>query len=137
MPYLENLKNCFCNTSNNPLIRWSELQINNAFKLNKNLPIPNTFLYAEELLKKLCVIDLKSNKEELINIIDKIPFKRDEALIKQLIELPNLSKSKLLITKLLDNIKKVDFSILSKFSSEKISREKIKLLNQVVRNLNE
>ena len=137
MPYLENLKNCFCNTSNNPLIRWSELQINNAFKLNKNLPIPNTFLHAEELLKKLCVIDLKSNKEELINIIDKIPFKRDEALIKQLIELPNLSKSKLLITKLLDNIKKVDFSILSKFSSEKISREKIKLLNQVVRNLNE
>ena len=94
-------------------------------------------MHAEELLKKLCVIDLKSNKEELINIIDKIPFKRDEALIKQLIELPNLSKSKLLITKLLDNIKKVDFSILSKFSSEKISREKIKLLNQVVRNLNE
>lgn len=115
------------------LVRWAELQINNKFALENNLPIPNNFQNALEILKKLVVIEDEANDKNILMVLQKIRFEQNEDLIKKIVLLPHLQKTKDLILRLLEVIKKTDFSILAKVSKEHIEEEKIKLLNQVIK----
>ena len=122
-----------CDSCDSPLVRWAELQINNKFALENNLPIPNNFQNALEILKKLVVIEDEANDKNILMVLQKIRFEQNEDLIRKIVLLPHLRKTKDLILRLLEVIKKTDFSILAKVSKEHIEEEKIKLLNQVIK----
>ena len=122
-----------CDSCDSPLVRWAELQINNKFVLENNLPIPNNFQNALEILKKLVVIEDEANDKNILMVLQKIRFEQNEDLIRKIVLLPHLRKTKDLILRLLEVIKKTDFSILAKVSKEHIEEEKIKLLNQVIK----
>ena len=135
--HFKDLKNSGCSSVNDPSIRWAELQINNSFLIGKDLPIPNSFINASQTLKALSKIPAHPDEECLLGILKNVRLERDEDLIKHLVCLPQLKETKKLILELVEGMKNTDFSILSKVSNEHIEEEKIKLLKQVIENLNE
>ena len=135
--HFKDLKNSECSSVNDPSIRWAELQINNSFLIGKDLPIPNSFINASQTLKALSKIPANPDEECLLGILKNVRLERDEDLIKHLVCLPQLKETKKLILELVEGMKNTDFSILSKVSNEHIEEEKIKLLKQVIENLNE
>lgn len=130
-PYFIDLTIPICDSHINPLVRWSELQMNNNFSLGTKFPISNDYKNATMLLQNISNIS-KSSKNDLINILKKINFKRDSNLIKMLNTLPNIKKVSEFIDKIINEIEKNDFSKLSKYSNDKIEVEKNKIYEKII-----
>ena len=130
-PYFIDLTIPICDSHINPLVRWSELQINNNFSLGKNLPIPNEYKNASSLLENLSKIS-ETDDENIINIAKKINFTRDSNLITMLCTLPNIATNKNFILKLVNELQNTDFSQLSQYSNEKIEEEKTKIYRTII-----
>ena len=122
-----------CDSSNTPPVRWAELQINNNFVLGQNLPVPNNYENAAKILEKLSVIEGDASYKNILMVIQNIRFVQNEELIRDIILLPNLKKTKNLILRLLETIKETDFSVLSQVPKEHIEEEKIKLHDQIIK----
>ena len=122
-----------CDSSNTPPVRWAELQINNNFVLGQNLPVPNNYENAAKILEKLSAVEDDASYKNILMIIQSIRFVQNEKLIKDIILLPNLKKTKNLILRLLETIKETDFSVLSQVPKEHIEEEKIKLHDQIIK----
>ena len=122
-----------CDSSNTPSVRWAELQINNNFVLGQNLPVPNNYENAVKILEKLSVIEGDASYKNILMVIQNIRFVQNEELIRDIILLPNLKKTKNLILRLLETIKETDFSVLSQVPKEHIEEEKIKLHDQIIK----
>ena len=122
-----------CDSSNTPSVRWAELQINNNFVLGQNLPVPNNYENAAKILEKLSVIEGDESYKNILMVIQNIRFVQNEELIRDIILLPNLKKTKNLILRLLETIKETDFSVLSQVPKEHIEEEKIKLHDQIIK----
>ena len=122
-----------CDSSNTPSVRWAELQINNNFVLGQNLPVPNNYQNTAKILEKLSVVEDDASYKNILMIIQSIRFVQNEELIKDIILLPNLKKTKNLILRLLETIKETDFSVLSQVPKEHIEEEKIKLHDQIIK----
>ena len=121
-----------CDSSNTPSVRWAELQINNNFVLGQNLPVPNNYQNAAKILEKLSVVEGDASYKNILMVIQNIRFVQNEELIRDIILLPNLKKTKNLILRLLETIKETDFSVLSQVPKEHIEEEKIKLHDQII-----
>jgi len=122
-----------CDSSNTPSVRWAELQINNNFVLGQNLPVPNNYGNAAKILEKLSVVEGDASYKNILMVIQNIRFVQNEELIRDIILLPNLKKTKNLILRLLETIKETDFSVLSQVPKEHIEEEKIKLHDQIIK----
>lgn len=122
-----------CDSSNTPPVRWAELQINNNFVLGQNLPVPNNYENAAKILEKLSVVEGDASYKNILMVIQNIRFVQNEELIRDIILLPNLKKTKNLILRLLETIKETDFSVLSQVPKEHIEEEKIKLHDQIIK----
>ena len=122
-----------CDSSNTPSVRWAELQINNNFVLGQNLPVPNNYENATKILEKLSVVEGDASYKNILMVIQNIRFVQNEELIRDIILLPNLKKTKNLILRLLETIKETDFSVLSQVPKEHIEEEKIKLHDQIIK----
>ena len=122
-----------CDSSNTPSVRWAELQINNNFVLGQNLPVPNNYENAAKILEKLSVVEGDASYKNILMVIQNIRFVQNEELIRDIILLPNLKKTKNLILRLLETIKETDFSVLSQVPKEHIEEEKIKLHDQIIK----
>ena len=122
-----------CDSSDDIFTRWAELQINNDFLLGDNLPMSNTFIKASQTLRTLSLLTNESDEDVLIKVLEKVRFEQNEDLIKRLASLPQLQDTKKMILKLLCGMKKTDFSLLASVSKEQIDEEKIKLLQQVIK----
>jgi len=122
-----------CDSSNTPSVRWAELQINNNFVLGQNIPVPNNYENAAKILEKLSVIEGDASYKNILMVIQNIRFVQNEELIRDIILLPNLKKTKNLILRLLETIKETDFSVLSQVPKEHIEEEKIKLHDQIIK----
>ena len=122
-----------CDSSNTPSVRWAELQINNNFLLGQNLPVPNNYENAAKILEKLSVVEGDASYKNILMVIQNIRFVQNEELIRDIILLPNLKKTKNLILRLLETIKETDFSVLSQVPKEHIEEEKIKLHDQIIK----
>ena len=89
------------------------------------------------LFRFLSEIPVNPDEECLLGILKNVRLERDEDLIKHLVYFPQIKETKKLILKLVAGMKNTDISILSKVSNEHIEEEKIKLLKQVIENLDE
>ena len=134
-PFFENLNSTVCDTHPNKLIRWCELQINNSFLLGQSLPIPKKLQHSSNCLRSLSMISRGKDKSELLSLIYAIDFKANSELIKELKVLPNLIESLEYISKLEKKINEADFSILAKFSKEKVKEEKDKIYKDIISQL--
>ena len=118
-------------------IRWAELQLNNSFKVSENLPKPKKYINAVNVTRNLKMISFDISDEELIELIDKTDFVKNKELIKLLCELPKLSNAKDFIIKIIEVMKKTDFTKLSKVPVEKIKEEKTKIYKKAINKINE
>ena len=131
--HFKGLNKIKCDSSNTPSVRWAELQINNNFVLGQNLPVPNNYENAAKILEKLSVVEGDASYKNILMVIQNIRFVQNEELIRDIILLPNLKKTKNLILRLLETIKETDFSVLSQVPKEHIEEEKIKLHDQIIK----
>tara|TARA_B100001173_G_scaffold263540_1_gene237849 strand:- start:185 stop:1204 length:1020 start_codon:yes stop_codon:yes gene_type:complete len=131
-PFFKNLSNACCHTHKDHEVRWAELQINNNFEIGEQLPIPNEYKQASEILKNISKIDMKIDDNDLIPILIKSNFKRNEGLINKLVTLPNLENTKDYILKLVKEVKNNDFSILSSTPKEKVEQEKFNMYKKII-----
>jgi tRNA nucleotidyltransferase/poly(A) polymerase len=131
-PFFEHLNTFTCDSHKDPEIRWSELQINNNYNLGKNLPIPNNYKIASDVLSNISEISIESKDHDLIPILIKSSFKRNKQLIDKLIMLPNLKENKNFISDLAYEIQNTDLSFLSKISKEQIDAEKTKIYSDII-----
>ena len=131
-PFFKNLNIASCHSHKDPEVRWAELQINNDFEIGEQLPIPNEFKHASNILKNISKIDMKINDNDLISILITSNFKRNEDLINKLVTLPNLEKTKDFILKLVKEIRNTDFSILSSTPKEKVEQEKFNMYKNII-----
>ena len=131
-PFFKNLSNACCHTHKDHEVRWAELQINNNFEIGEQLPIPNEYKQASEILKNISKIDMKIDDNDLISILIKSNFKRNEGLINKLVTLPNLENTKDYILKLVKEVKNTDFSILSSTPKEKVEQEKFNMYKKII-----
>ena len=136
-PFFEGLKMTECDTLNLSEIRWAELQLNNSFKVSENLPIPKKYINAVNVTRNLKMISFDISDEELIELIDKTDFIKNEELIMLLCKLPKLSNAKDFIIKIIEVMKKTDFTKLSKVPLEKIKEEKTKIYKKAINKINE
>ena len=134
-PFFKNLNSTVCDSSPSKLIRWCELQINNSFLLGKNLPIPKKLQQSSNCLKNLSMISKEKDSSDQLSLIYAIDFKTNSELIKELKVLPNLIESEKYISKLQNKINEADFSILAKFSKEKVKEEKDKIYKDIISQL--
>ena len=81
------------------------------------------------------MISRDKDKSELLSLIYAIDFKANSELIKELKVLPNLIESLEYISKLEKKINEADFSILAKFSKEKVKEEKDKIYKDIISQL--
>ena len=126
------LKIAKCNSLNNKVLRWAELQINNDFELRENLPIPNHFKNIVNLSKNLLEVKKQNEDQILITVIDKIDFVKNEKEICELVEISVFKEHKQYILDLSDTIQKTDFSVLANVSNEKIRGEKSKMYKTII-----
>ena len=131
-PFFSELKVPNCDSHIDQEIRWSELQINNNFDLGQNLPIPNGYANASNILKNISKITQKSSEEDLLSIIKNSHFIRNEETIIKLSTLPNLEKNRDYILKIAKEIQNTDFSFLSDTPNEKVAAEKIKIYKKII-----
>ncbi len=131
-PFFKNLNIASCHSHKDPEVRWAELQINNDFEIGEQLPIPNEFKHASNILKNISKIDMKINDNDLISILITSNFKRNEDLINKLVTLPNLEKTKDFILKLVKEIRNTNFSTLSRTPKEKVEQEKFNMYKNII-----
>jgi len=131
-PFFNKLRVPICDTSSNNLVRWAELQANNDFSLEDDLPVPNAQKNSSDILMSLIKITKDMSSESLIDFLPKINMNRNQSLINDLCCLTNLSDSKDLILRLLTNTIEADFSVLKNIPTEKIYEEKHKIYKQIV-----
>ena len=131
-PFFNKLRVPICDTSSNNLVRWAELQVNNDFSLEDDLPVPNAQKNSSDILMSLIKITKDMSSESLIDFLPNINMNRNQSLINDLCCLPHLSDSKGLILRLLANTIKADFSVLKNIPTEKIYEEKHKIYKQIV-----
>ena len=131
-PFFKNLNIASCHSHKDPEVRWAELQINNGFEIGEQLPIPNEFKHASNILKNISKIDMKINDNDLISILITSNFKRNEDLINKLVTLPNLEKTKDFILKLVKEIRNTNFSTLSSTPKEKVEQEKFNMYKNII-----
>ena len=131
-PFFKKLKVAKCNSLNNKVLRWAELQINNDFELGENLPIPNHFKNIANLSKNLLEVKKQNEDQILITVIDKIDFVKNEKEICELVEISVFKEHKQYILDLSDTIQKTDFSVLANVSNEKIREEKSKMYKTII-----
>ena len=131
-PFFKNLSNAWCHTDKNHEVRWAELQINNNFEIGEHLPIPNGYKHASEILNNISKIDMNTNDKDLILILIKSNLKRNEELVKKLVTLPNLEKTKSFILKLVKEVQNTDFSLLSSIPKEKVELEKLNIYKNII-----
>lgn len=131
-PFFKNLSNAWCHTHKNHEVRWAELQINNNFEIGERLPIPNGYKHASEILNNISKIDMNTNDKDLILILIKSNLKRNEELVKKLVTLPNLEKTKSFILKLMKEVQSTDFSLLSSIPKEKVELEKLNIYKNII-----
>ena len=133
-PFFENLKIAHCHSHSDSEIRWSELQINNHFKLGNTMPIPNEFKNASNVLKNISKITNNVEESHLIKIIKGTQFKRNKDLIDKLLTLPCLSKNKDYVSSIANELHNTDFSFLSGIPKEKVETEKSKIYKKILKN---
>ena len=131
-PFFCKLKVPNCDSHADQEIRWSELQINNNFNLGQNLPIPNECSNPSNILKNISKITQKSSEEDLLSVIKKSHFIRNEEIITKLCTLPNLEENRDYILKIAKEILNTDFSFLSDIPNEKVEAEKIKIYKKII-----
>ena len=102
------------------------------YNLGKNLPIPNNYKIASDVLCNISEISIESKDHDLIPILIKSSFKRNKELIDKLIMLPNLKENKNFISDLAYEIQNTDLSFLSKISKEQIDAEKTKIYSDII-----
>ena len=131
-PFFSELNQPICESQNNKVVRWAELQINNNFALGKNLPLPNAYKNIANIAKKLISIDKNVKEDELVSLVMKTDFSRDNDLIVELTSLPVYTKNRNYILRLAKVINNFDFSFLAETSSDKIKEEKIKIYKEII-----
>ena len=131
-PFFNELNQPICESQNNKVVRWAELQINNNFALGENLPLPNEYKNIANIAKKLISIDKNVKEDELVSLVMKTDFSRDNDLIVELTSLPVYTKNRNYILRLAKVINNFDFSFLAETSSDKIKKEKIKIYKEII-----
>ena len=131
-PYFIKLTKSSCDSHNDKILRWAELQINNNFELGSELPLPNDFKNIVEVCKSVLELNKDIDQDDLILLIDKINFVRNFDLINELISLPHFNDNKDFVSQLANKIKTTDFSYLSNVSKENIEEEKIKIYKEII-----
>ena len=131
-PFFSELNQPICESQNNKVVRWAELQINNNFALGKNLPLPNEYKNIANIAKNLISIDKNLKEDELVSLVMRTDFSRDNDLIIELIGLPVYAKNRNYILRLAKVINNFDFSFLAETSSDKIKEEKIKIYKEII-----
>ena len=131
-PFFNELKQSNCESQNNKVLRWAELQINNNFALGENLPLPNEYKNIANIAKNLIVIDKNFEEDELVSIVMRIDFSRNNDLIIELTSLPVFARNRNYILRLAKEINNFDFSFLGETSSDKIEEEKIKIYRKII-----
>ena len=131
-PFFGELNQPICESQNNKVVRWAELQINNNFALGKNLPLPNEYKNIANIAKNLISIDKNLKEDELVSLVMRTDFSRDNDLIIELIRLPVYAKNRNYILRLAKVINNFDFSFLAETSSDKIKEEKIKIYKEII-----
>ena len=131
-PFFGELNQPICESQNNKVVRWAELQINNNFALGKNLPLPNEYKNIANIAKKLISIDKNVKEDELVSLVMKTDFSRDNDLIVELTSLPVYKKNRNYILRLAKVINNFDFSFLAETSSDKIKEEKNKIYKEII-----
>lgn len=131
-PFFSELNQPICESQNNKVVRWAELQINNNFALGKNLPLPNEYKNIANIAKNLISIDKNLKEDELISLVMRTDFSRDNDLIIELTRLPVYAKNRNYILRLAKVINNFDFSFLAETSSDKIKEEKIKIYKEII-----
>ena len=131
-PFFNELNQPICESQNNKVVRWAELQINNNFALGENLPLPNEYKNIANIAKKLISIDKNVKEDELVSLVMKTDFSRDNDLIVELTSLPVYTKNRNYILRLAKVINNFDFSFLAETSSDKIKEEKIKIYKEII-----
>ena len=131
-PFFGELNQPICESQNNKVVRWAELQINNNFALGKNLPLPNEYKNIANIAKNLISIDKNLKEDELVSLVMRTDFSRDNDLIIELTRLPVYAKNRNYILRLAKVINNFDFSFLAETSSDKIKEEKIKIYKEII-----
>ena len=131
-PFFSELNQPICESQNNKVVRWAELQINNNFALGKNLPLPNEYKNIANIAKNLISIDKNLKEDELVSLVMRTDFSRDNDLIIELTRLPVYTKNRNYILRLAKVINNFDFSFLAETSSDKIKEEKIKIYKEII-----
>ena len=131
-PFFGELNQPICESQNNKVVRWAELQINNNFALGKNLPLPNEYKNIANIAKNLMSIDKNLKEDELVSLVMRTDFSRDNDLIIELTRLPVYAKNRNYILRLAKVINNFDFSFLAETSSDKIKEEKIKIYKEII-----
>lgn len=131
-PFFSELNQPICESQNNKVVRWAELQINNNFALGKNLPLPNEYKNIANIAKNLMSIDKNLKEDELVSLVMRTDFSRDNDLIIELTRLPVYTKNRNYILRLAKVINNFDFSFLAETSSDKIKEEKIKIYKEII-----
>ena len=131
-PFFGELNQPICESQNNKVVRWAELQINNNFALGKNLPLPNEYKNIANIAKNLISIDKNLKEDELVSLLMRTDFSRDNDLIIELTRLPVYTKNRNYILRLAKVINNFDFSFLAETSSDKIKEEKIKIYKEII-----
>ena len=131
-PFFKSLEDSKCDSSSNNVIRWAELQANNNILLEKTLLVPNIYKNGSKIFEMLLKIDGDMNPKELVKIFPTLNFDRNEALVKGLTALPQLTETTNLILNLLNNIKETDFSFLKDIPNNEINEEKLKIYSDII-----
>ena len=131
-PFFGELNQPICESQNNKVVRWAELQINNNFALGKNLPLPNEYKNIANIAKNLMSIDKNLKEDELVSLVMRTDFSRDNDLIIEITRLPVYAKNRNYILRLAKVINNFDFSFLAETSSDKIKEEKIKIYKEII-----
>ena len=130
--FLQNLCEPMCKIGNSNEVKWAELEKNNAFSLSKNLPVPKDYISACNVLKLILKINICVEIDELSALVQKINFKRNENIIRDLLEIDSLQDSHDLIISILEAVKDLDFSNLKNISPDMIQEEKREMYNKLL-----
>ena len=130
-PWFKDLKRVSCD-GELPEFKWSDLQRVNDFKLFKLMPIPNSFMATQKLLKQIMDLVESENMKHKLRLIEKINVHRNHEILLGIKKYKCLQEHKNYLEQIFKAVMTINFSSLKKFHGSEVSDKKQLLYHEAL-----
>ena len=133
-PWFKDLKRVSCD-GELPEFKWCDLQRVNDFKLFKLMPIPNSFVATQKLLKQILDLVESENMKHKLRLIEKINVHRNHEILLGIKKYKCLQEHKNYLEQIFEAVMTINFSSLKKFHGSEVSDKKQLLYHEALNDI--